>query len=72
MTAGTVGQQALRSPYSGTSLDLEFPPIHRQCVARLRAGDQIVEVAIGVAGPNLLDDHGRRHPGGGVIELQLM
>src|SRR3546814_1338920 len=31
--------------------------IDRQRFAGLRAGDDIVEVAIGVSGPDLLDDH---------------
>ncbi len=44
-----------------------FQRIHSLGVARLRSGDQIVEVAKSVAGSSLLDDHGRETPRKGVV-----
>ncbi len=31
--------------------------IDRQCLAGLGAGDQIIEIAAGISGPDLFDDH---------------
>ena len=38
--------------------------VHGQGLAGLRTGDEIVEIAPVVAGPNLLDDHGSSVPPG--------
>ena len=35
----------------------EVERIDRQCLAGLRTDDQVVEVAVGVGGPDLFDDH---------------
>jgi hypothetical protein len=32
--------------------------INRQSLARLMASDQVVEIAVGVGGPDLFNDHG--------------
>ena len=45
---------------------VEVQRVYGECVAGLRAGDQVVEITVGIPGPDLFDDHDLLH-GCGII-----